>query len=580
MLSELRIRDFAIIEELDLTIGSGLVIFTGETGAGKSIIIDAVSALLGSRADPMSIRAGADRALIEGVFRLSPDTGAPVIALLKEEDLIDDDSGYLVLGREIQRESRNVARVNGRSVNVGLLRTLGEYLVDIHGQTEHLSLLRVREHLKLLDRYADSEKLLADYRQSYSRLVGVRRELASLRQAEREAARRTDLLAYQIDEMEKANLKPGEEEDLKAEQTRLANAETLVTQAQGALTGLEEGSPESPSAADLIGEVYAQISGLARTDPSQESLLAQVQVILDSIAELTRDVQGYLEGIEFNPARLAEVERRLDLIYNLKRKYGDTVENVLEFLEAARAELETISHASERILELESEEGELLAETARRAEELSGRRKEAASELARGVEVELISLRMEQAEFRVDFQVRQDENGLPLKDSSTVAFDSTGFDQVEFLVAPNPGEGLKPLIKIASGGETSRLMLALKNVLAQADHTPTLIFDEIDQGIGGRVGFTVGEKLELLGRDHQVMCITHLPQLAAFGAQHFQVTKALQEGRTVTQVEELDGNDRLNELALMMGAIGEGTRQSAREILESAREASGKSRAG
>jgi DNA repair protein RecN (Recombination protein N) len=571
MLNEIRIQDFAIIETLDLKLGPGLVIFTGETGAGKSIIIDAVSALLGSRADSTAIRTGAEYALIEGVFQLPMAGKEPVLDLLKQEDLLED-ANTVTLGREIQRQGRSVARVNGRSVSVGLLRSLGEYLVDIHGQTEHLSLLRVRQHLELLDRFAGAESLLQDYQGVYRRLVHTRAELQSLRQAERDAARRTDLLAYQIEEIEAAQLKPDEEDELKAEQTRLANAESLVTEAQTALAILEEGDPESPSITDLFGRVIAHIANLSRTDPSQMPLKDQAQGHLDGISDLAREVRAYLEGIEFNPKRLTQVEERLDLLYNLKRKYGDSVADVLAFCESARQELETITHAAERILELEAQEIELLQQAASRAQALSRRRKAAALEMAREVELELDHLRMEQAEFSVDFQTKTAEDGLPLEDGERLAFDASGIDQVEFLVAPNPGEGLKPLVKIASGGETSRLMLALKNVLARADRTPTLIFDEIDQGIGGRVGFTVGHKLWALGREHQVLCITHLPQLAAFGAQHFQVRKGLQDGRTLTFVDELQGDARLDELAQMMGEAGEATKQSAREILESARE--------
>lgn len=569
MLTELHIQDFAIIDALDLKLGSGLVIFTGETGAGKSIIIDAVSALLGSRADSMAVRTGANRALIEGVFSFPPDGDQTIRKILEEEDLLDD-AGYVTLGREIQAQGRSVARINGRSVSVSFLRSLGEHLVDIHGQTEHLSLLRVRQHLDLLDRFAGAEDLRARYREVYKRLVRIRQELEELRQAEKDAARRIDLLTYQIEEIEAARLELDEEDNLKAEQTRLANAENLVTQAQAALSALEDGDPEAPSITDLLGETFTHITNLSRTDPTQEPLKAQTQGLLDGIGDLAREVRSYMEGVEFNPKRLTEVERRLDTIYNLERKYGESVAEVLAFCETSKAELETITHASERIIELEKEEKILLDDAAVRANRLSKRRKRAARQMAQEVELELDNLRMEEARFAVDFQTRPAVDGLRIEEETRLAFDATGYDVVEFLVAPNPGEGLKPLVKIASGGETSRLMLALKNVLARVDHIPTLIFDEIDQGIGGRVGFTVGEKLWSLSREHQVLCITHLPQLAAFGRQHFQVKKSLQDGRTRTLVDELDTDARLDELTQMLGEAGEATRQSAREILESA----------
>jgi DNA repair protein RecN (Recombination protein N) len=285
-------------------------------------------------------------------------------------------------------------------------------------------------------------------------------------------------------------------------------------------------------------------------------------------------LRNYLEGIEYNPKRLEEVEERLDVIHRLLRKYGGTIEAVIEFGENAGKQLDNITNAAERIGELEAKESALLAEALKRALALSEKRKKAAELLSKGIEIELNDLKMASARFGVDFQTRPDAQGLPLAGDTRVAFDGNGLDRVEFLVAPNPGEGLKPLAKIASGGETSRLMLALKNVLARADQVPSLIFDEIDQGIGGRVGGVVGQKLWNLGRAHQVLCITHLPQLAAFGDQHFQVQKLIENGRTITQVKKLEGDERMLELAQMLGEVSEGTLRSAHEILQSARLAS------
>ncbi len=570
MLVELHIEDFAIIDRLDLDFGAGLVTFTGETGAGKSIIIDAVGTLLGSRADTTMVRAGAERALVEGVFRLEGAAREHIEPLLQEEDLIDDPE-YLVLGREIRNQGRSIARVNGRSVNLKLIREIGEFLVDIHGQTEHLSLLRVRHHLQLLDRFASVEAELEAYGREYRQLMATRKELAALRKAEKDAARRIDLLNYQIEEIEAARLDPEEETDLRGERARLANAESLTTLVQEALAALEEGDGESPTAADLLGQAFEAAAGLAKLDPSQAELREQAQAMVDGLGELSRVLRDYLEGIEYNPRRLSWVEDRLDTIYNLKRKYGESIEAVLAFAVNAKQELDTITHAEERIAELEAIERQALLEAATHGQALSGARKAAAQKLASAVEKELVDLRMDQARFEVDFQVREDPDGLLLEDTRRVAFDATGLDQVEFLVAPNPGEGLKPLVKIASGGETSRLMLALKNVLARADQTPTLIFDEIDQGIGGRVGATVGQKLWSLARAHQVLCITHLPQLAAYGDQHYRVLKTLFDGRTVTQVEHLAEEKRLEELAQMLGEISDGTRQSAQELFQAAK---------
>jgi DNA repair protein RecN (Recombination protein N) len=472
------------------------------------------------------------------------------------------------LGREIRRNGRNVARVNGRNVNTNLLAEIGEYLVDVHGQSEHLSLLRVRQHLQLLDSFAGAEDQLSKYREIYNRLQRVRRSLNELRQAEVDAARRADLLSYQINEIEAAQLKPGEDEELREERNRLANAEGLATLTQEALQILDEGLPESPSITDLLGNVTQAISSLARLDPSQEPLSEQAQVLLDNMADLSHTLNLYQENIEFNPQRLDQVEERLSLLHNLNRKYGKTIGEVLEFAAQARQQLEGILHSGERIQELEGEEAELLQRLGVQGQELSKVRHQAADRLAGAVETELADLYMNEARFKVEFKHRLDPGGITLEDGRKVAFDATGIEQVEFFVAPNPGEGLKPLVKIASGGETSRLMLALKNVLARADQVPTLIFDEIDQGIGGRVGTVIGLKLWNLARTHQVLCVTHLPQLAAFGDQHFQVLKQVQEGRTHTVVEKVEGETRLLELAQMMGEVSEGTRRSAQELLQ------------
>ncbi len=567
MLQEIRIQNFAIIDRLELQFAPGLVTFTGETGAGKSIIIDAVEALLGSRVDSTMIRAGKERAALEGDFQLTPAIREPVHQILQREDLLDDPA-YVTLGREIRRKGRNIARLNGRSVSLSLLREVGEYLVDVHGQSEHLSLLRVREHLRLLDSFAGGGGSRSAYRQTYRQLQTVRRDLAALRAAERDAARRADLLSYQIDEIDVAHLQPNEEKDLRQERTRLANAEALTTHAQEALAALDAGDPETQSATDLLGIAVQAITTLARTDAAQSALQDQAQGLFDQLADLALELRSYLESVEFNPQRLEEVEERLDLIHSLKRKYGNAIPEILTFAKKARAQLDDITHAEERLAALETQETKLLKKLGKEGLALSKTRHAAAAKMGRAIEAELQHLRMPEAQFGVDFQMRPDPHGIPLKDGQTVAFDANGLERVEFLVAPNPGEGLKPLAKIASGGEMSRLMLALKNVLAQADLTPTLIFDEIDQGIGGRVGAIVGEKLWRLARGHQVLCITHLPQLAAYGAQHYRVQKLVQSGRTSTQVEPLSGETRLHELAQMLGDVSEGTLQSAQEILE------------
>ncbi len=569
MLCELRIENFAIIERLELRFKPGLITFTGETGAGKSIIIDAVETLLGGRAETTMIRSGASHALIEATFRIPQGSQDLIQAILIREDLFDDPE-YFTISREIRSEGRSIARLNGRSVNLNLLKEIGEFILDLHGQSEHLSLLRVREHLNLLDRFADTSELISAYKTVYQELGSVQKELHQLKLAESEAARRLDLLDYQINEIASAHLGPGEEDLLRAERTRLANAESLATSTQQAVFLLDEGAPDAPSVLDLLGQVSDLISDIERNDPAQTGFVESIRNSFSILSDLARDLRSYMDEIEFNPARLSQVEERLNLINNLKRKYGKTIPEILEFAERARQERDTLAHAEERIEILVAEEKRLLTELGKRGLALSIRRHQAAEELQSLVENELRDLNMTGASFKVEIKQTPDEDGAPVEGGLRLKYDSSGFDRVEFLIAPNPGEGFKPLVKIASGGETSRLMLALKNVLAQVDHIPTLIFDEIDQGIGGRVGAIVGQKLWQLARHHQVLCVTHLPQLAAFGDQHFQVQKILQDGRTITRVTDLVGDDRLTELAQMLGEKSPGTLMSARDMLQSA----------
>ena len=571
MLTELTITDFAIIDRLHLELAEGFVVFTGETGAGKSIIIDAVDLLLGGRAEAAQVRAGAELARVEGVFSLDDETRATVEAVLAREELQNEGpASELTLAREVRREGRSACRVNGRSVSLAILKEVGQGLVDVHGQSEHLSLLRPREHIFMLDRFADLDGAREQVAGVARELNGVRRELDELQRNEREMAQRLDMLTYQINEIAAAKLKPGEDKGLLDERTRLANAEKLAALADEALQALSDGTDETPSAADLVGESGRTLAALAKIDPALAAQRDQALALSEQFRELARELGAYRETIEFNPKRLNAVEERLELIKNLQRKYGATIEDVLAFALKAQTARDGLTHAGERTAELQKSEEALLRRLGQLGAKLSEARRAAGDRLARALETELADLRMEGARFAVDVQWVDQADGA-FVNGRRVAFDLTGIDRVEFLVAPNVGEGLKPLAKTASGGETSRLMLALKSVLARADRTPTLIFDEIDQGIGGRVGGVVGRKLWGLAEAHQVLCITHLPQLAGFGDQHFKVEKVLAEDRTVTRVGALSPEARAAELALMLGGTGEKTLGSAEEILEMVR---------
>jgi DNA repair protein RecN (Recombination protein N) len=569
MLTELRIRDFAIIDDLNLKLESGFIIFTGETGAGKSIIIDAVEMLLGGRADSAMVRTGAEMALIEGTFRLEASIRDEIQVLLERDGLLDDPE-YLTLGREIRSQGRNICRVNGRTVNLGVLRQLGEWLVDVHGQSEHLSLLRVQEHLNLLDRYARIEDLRDTYHDAYAELSRLRRELDKLRQQERDAVQRADLLSYQINEIQAAALEAGEDADLLAERIRLSNAEQLTSLAEQAVVALDESIHNRETAIDLLGLATHALAELTKVDSSMDALHLDAQTLVEQAGDLARRLRVYREGLEYDPKRLDEVEERLGLIRSLQRKYGDSIEAILAHADSAQKELETIGHVEERLKELEAHEVELLSRIGTLGDQLSQARRSSGENLEQAIEEELEELHMQGAQFGVNLFWSDDAEGAPVGERR-VAFSSTGLDNVEFLVAPNPGEGLKPLVKIASGGETSRLMLALKSVLVRADRTPTLIFDEIDQGIGGRVGSVVGRKLRGLAQNHQVLCVTHLPQLGAYGDQHFKVEKQVDRGRTVTLAYPLEDSERIPELALMLGGITEPNLESAADLFRQAK---------
>ncbi|MBI9044460.1 MAG: DNA repair protein RecN [Anaerolineaceae bacterium] len=568
MLIELRIENFAIIQSLELEFGSGLVTFTGETGAGKSILLDAILAIIGGRVDNTFLRSGATKALVEGTFSIPTQNRNVIHAVLKREELLDEEE-FITLGRELRQGGRTIARINGRAANVSLLKELGTFLVDIHGQSEHLSLLNVRSHQGLLDRYAECLEELQIYQKAFDEITQLKKELDSLKKMERDAVQQVEFLTFQIQEIEAARLQVGEDSELRNERDRLANAEHLGELVQQSLLILEDGSSEVPSVSDQIGQVSKSISSLIKIDGSKNSLMEQIDELIELAGEISRDLQDYLEMVEFNPRRLEIVETRLDLIHNLKRKYGGSVEAVLEFEDKAREKLENIAHAEERIESLQILESETEKKLLKAGLNLSIKRRRAVTELSQAIEHELDDLSMENARFTVDIQYKDEPSGIVLpEENRVISFSRNGFDQIEFMIAPNPGEGFKPLVKVASGGETSRLMLALKNVLVKADSVPTLIFDEIDQGIGGRIGMIVGEKLWQLGREHQVLCVTHLPQLAAFGDQHFKVGKQIVDGRTQTRVEKMVGQNRLEELAQMIGTVSETNRKAARESLE------------
>lgn len=571
MLDELHIQNFAIIDRLELRFSPGFNVITGETGAGKSIIIDAVELLLGGKADPAFVRAGAEKAAIEGTFTLSGVTAALLKPILEREE-ITDEGQFLTLMREVRSNGRSSARVNGVAVSQDILREIGSLLVDVHGQSEHLSLLNPRTHLDLLDRYAELVEMRLALAALVERVTATRREIERLTSDEAALKRRAEQLARDVEEIEAAELRPGEEEELRAERTRIGNSEALATmtaEAYALLYGGDE-SGDQLSAVDQLMQVAVLLGKLANLDPDMKDEAETANGLSAQAEELALSLRRYADRVEFNPDRLEEVEERLELINRLRRRYGSSVEAILEYAQKARAELESIENSDERLNQLRADEEKLLRHIGEMAERISSFRQTMGQKMGERIVAELADLRMERARFEVAIERKPDPQGCFIGEGR-YAFDVTGVDQVEFRMSANPGEPLRPMAKVASGGEMARIMLALKRVLTQADQTPTLIFDEIDTGIGGRVGSVVGEKLWSLSVNHQVMVVTHLAQLAGYGDRHFHVRKLVSGERTATQVTALeDEAQRINELAEMLGAQGESGKLSAQGILAQA----------
>jgi len=571
MLEEIRIQNFAIIDRLELTFDTGFNVITGETGAGKSIIIDAVDLLLGGKADGSFVRSGADKAVVEGTFALNKTVKAQVLPILKREELEGESDDYVTLAREVKSNGRSTIRINGVTANADVLKSVALLLVDVHGQSEHLSLLNPKSHIDLLDRYAELTEMRLALGALVDKINASRREIKRLTEDEAALKRRADQLRREVEEIDTAELRPGEEDELRAERTRMGNSEQLANltiEAYALLHG--DDTSELLSAVDQLGQVSVLLSKLSHIDPDMKDDSDLADELAESAEELALTLRKYADRVEYNPERMEEVEERLELVNKLRRRYGATIEAVLEHADRARVELESIGNSDERLKELRAEEEKLLKLIGEVAERVSKVRVMIGQKMGQRIVAELADLRMEKAKFEVSIKRTETEDGCYIG-NKRYAFSHTGVDEVEFLMSANPGEPLRPLAKVASGGETARIMLALKRVLADADQTPTLIFDEIDTGIGGRVGSVVGEKLWALAATHQVMVVTHLAQLAGYGDKHYHVTKQVKGDRTSTIVSALDDEDRrITELAAMLGTEGESGKLSAQAILAQA----------
>ena len=569
MIEELYISNVALIDELRLECSSGLNIFTGETGAGKSVILNAVGLALGERGTAGLVRDGATNAKIQIAVALPPDH--PVWAGFNDSEFAEalDAEETLILSRQINANGRSRCHANGQLVSLTFLSAIGDLLVDIHGQHAHQSLFRSDTHLDLLDTFGGHEALKAEVGKKYDELHATQAQLANYSRTLREAMREKDLLEFQLDELDEAQLQENEEETLMNERHLLSNAETLFESANQLYEQLYGGTLSESSTLDGLRTGSRTISKLSELDSSLSELNTRFESVLYELEDIAYQIRDYRDKVEFNPHRLTEVEERLDLIHRLKRKYGDSISEILAYQAQASQKLEELQFGSERTEELKDQIHLLTQGAQKLAIELSKKRRETATQLESLVERELQSLGMEKAVFQILVSPIESAEG-PLEiDGKRYDLRADGMDEIEFFISPNVGSEPKPLAKIASGGEISRVMLGLKTVLAQIDLIPTMIFDEIDAGIGGRTADIVGQKLKELSRFRQVFCITHLPQIARFADQHYRVEKSVEAERTTITAKLLTPEERIEEMARMHG--GEATVTTlahARELLE------------
>lgn len=555
MLTSLQIENIAVIEKAEITFDKGLNILTGETGAGKSIIIDSINAVLGERTTRELVRTGAPFAKVSALFFGLSHAAEQV---LKSLDLEPEEDGSLLIQRSISSDGRSACRINGQTATVSMLRQLGGELINIHGQHDSQSLLSSEKHIGFIDALAQDEALLEEYHGLYAAYVKIRRALNELQMDEEEKLRKIDLLRFQIDELEAANLQIGERETLTQERTRCLNAEKILQSLRRAYDAIN-GTEESLGASQLLTDAAAGLQDAARYYGAIESTAQEMLDLSYNLESYADEIRNAFDTLSYDPGDLEQIEERLDLLYKLSRKYGETEEEMLVYLEKARAELDEITFSEERVQKLDEERRETVRKIKALAVTLSNVRRQAGERFARQVEAELSYLDMPHVRFIVHHeQVKPGPNGA---------------DEIEFLISANPGEPPRPLAKIASGGELSRIMLAIKNVLSGSDEIGTLIFDEIDTGVSGRAAQKIALKLKQVSAGRQVICVTHLAQIAAQADCHLLIQKTVRDDQTYTQVDALDFEGRKREIARIMGGMDEITPlqlQSAEELLRAA----------
>ncbi|MDA3131146.1 DNA repair protein RecN [Aliibacillus thermotolerans] len=566
MLEEITIKNFAIIEELTISFQTGLTVLTGETGAGKSIIIDAIGLLIGARGSVEFVRHGQDRAEIEGLFSIEKDH--PIRSFL-EKTGIDTSDDMVILRRDITNRGKSICRVNGKLVTLSILREVGQSLLDIHAQHEHQELMQPEKHLTILDRFAKEmiKETLFDYKNRYHTYQRLRSQWRKWQENDQEMANRLDFLQYQLREIEQASLSPNEDFSLEKERHVLSHSEKLYQQLGSTYNSLNgEGK-----ALDWIGQAVAHIEEAAQIDSEMAVQLERIQEALFTLEESASDIRNRMEAISFDPNRLNEIEARLDEINRLKRKYGETVEEILEHAARIEEEIDSLSNKEEKLAALEKEMNASALDVKAEADTLTDLRKQAAAQLVQDIMKELADLYMEHARLHVE--ITNLTSGIPIHtEEREVYVNENGQDHVQFYIATNAGEPLKPLTKVASGGEISRIMLAMKTVLARFQHVTSLIFDEVDTGVSGRVAQSIAEKIYRVSTHSQVICISHLPQVAAMADHHLFIEKREKKDRVTTTVTSLNDEKRTEEIARMISGVEVTAlaKENAKELLQMA----------
>jgi DNA repair protein RecN (Recombination protein N) len=559
MLTELSIKNFAIIDSLQVSFDSGLSVLTGETGAGKSIIIDAIGLLIGGRGSSEFVRFGKEKAELEGLFTIHKNHYIHDVA---EEYGIDINDEMVILRRDISANGKSVCRVNGKMVTISVLKQVGSMLIDVHGQHENQVLMNDENHILLLDQYGSSNvnKELSSYRQIFSDYKAIKEKLKQLTHDDQQMAQRVDLLQFQINEIEKANLIPNEDEQLMEEKQKLLNFEKLHTALQGSYDALTSDG----QGLDAIGIAMRHLEDIAEMDEKLKEFSEIVSSAFYQIQETTYSIRDYYDTLEYDESRLNEIEARLNEIYVLKRKYGKDVQEILQYCENIKEELETLTNHEEHLLQLQKELSTVTNKLFASGKKLSKIRKQVANELKNEIMKELKDLYMDKAIIEIAFHKSD------VQTAESVHFTKNGIDNIEFLISTNPGEPVKPLAKVASGGEISRIMLALKTIFSQHQGLTSIIFDEVDTGVSGRVAQAIAEKISKLSTGSQVLCITHLPQVAAMSDTHLYISKHEKEDRTYTKITPLNEEDKIKEIGRMISGVEvtQLTKEHARELLQ------------